>query len=173
MGSLAGAGDVDKFQRRGSNAYDRLRQLQHNVQRGYIGLTSVSLSLVKIGLGTLTLSGVNTYTGATTVNGGTLAVNGSIASSSLTTVNAGGTLGGNGTVGNTTDQWRHAGAGQFDRHADGAGQSGLHGGGELHGRGLAGQRRPHQCHRHGDARRRDGERDLRGRAPMSRSNTPS
>jgi autotransporter-associated beta strand protein len=60
-------------------------------------------SLVKVGTGTLTLSGTgNSYTGATTVNGGTLSVNGSITSSAMTTVNAGGTLGGNGTVGNTT-----------------------------------------------------------------------
>jgi autotransporter-associated beta strand protein len=58
-------------------------------------------SLVKAGTGTLTLSGINTYTGPTTVNAGTLAVNGSIAPSVLTTVNAGGTLGGNGIVGNT------------------------------------------------------------------------
>ncbi|MGB3505129.1 MAG: autotransporter domain-containing protein, partial [Xanthobacteraceae bacterium] len=58
--------------------------------------------LIKVGVGTLTLAGANTYAGPTTVNGGTLSVNGSIASSSLTTVNPGGTLGGNGTVGNTT-----------------------------------------------------------------------
>ena len=56
-------------------------------------------SLVKTGSGTLTLSGINTYTGATTVDAGTLIVNGSIASSVLTTVRAGGTLAGTGTVG--------------------------------------------------------------------------
>ncbi|WP_342731086.1 autotransporter domain-containing protein [Bradyrhizobium sp. B117] len=66
------------------------------------GLSATGGSLVKVGTGTLTLSGVNTYTGATTIDGGTLAVNGSIASSSSLTVNSGGTLGGTGIVGNTT-----------------------------------------------------------------------
>src|SRR5665213_1916501 len=57
-------------------------------------------SLEKVGSGTLTLSGINTYTGTTTVFGGILDVEGSIATSSLTTVNAGGALTGAGTVGN-------------------------------------------------------------------------
>ncbi|WP_061960207.1 autotransporter outer membrane beta-barrel domain-containing protein, partial [Cupriavidus pauculus] len=55
--------------------------------------------LVKIGAGTLTLSGANTYTGATTVNAGTLAVNGSVAGA--VTVNNGATLSGTGKVGST------------------------------------------------------------------------
>jgi len=55
-------------------------------------------SLTKIGTGTQTLSGANTYTGATTINAGTLLVNGSTAAGSVVAVNNGGTLGGTGTV---------------------------------------------------------------------------
>ena len=54
-------------------------------------------SLVKVGTGTLTLSGTNTYTGATIVDAGKLVVNGSLVSA--VTVNTAGTLGGTGAIG--------------------------------------------------------------------------
>ncbi len=52
--------------------------------------------LTKQGLGTLNLTGTNTYTGPTSVTAGTLAVNGGLTSN--VTVGAAGTLGGNGTI---------------------------------------------------------------------------
>ncbi len=57
-------------------------------------------SLVKVGTGTLTLNGINTYTGPTTVVAGILDVNGSIADSAVTLT--GGELKGHGTVGSLT-----------------------------------------------------------------------
>jgi outer membrane autotransporter protein len=61
------------------------------------GCANPSGNLIKIGAGTLTLNGVNTYTGFTEVQSGALFINGSIASF-LTTANAGTILGGNGTI---------------------------------------------------------------------------
>ncbi|WP_447952423.1 autotransporter outer membrane beta-barrel domain-containing protein [Sphingopyxis chilensis] len=56
--------------------------------------------LTKDGLGTLTLTGANSYAGATFVNAGTLLVNGDqSAATGLMTVFAGATLGGTGTIG--------------------------------------------------------------------------
>jgi autotransporter-associated beta strand protein len=59
--------------------------------------------LTKQGLGTLTLSGNNTYNGTTTVSAGTLKVDGALAGAGTVTVGAAGTLMGVGTIkGNTT-----------------------------------------------------------------------
>jgi autotransporter-associated beta strand protein len=64
---------------------------------GIISNSSGSLSLIKVGAGTLTLSGNNACTGNTIVNGGTLVVNGTITSPSVT-VNSPGTLAGGGIL---------------------------------------------------------------------------
>jgi autotransporter-associated beta strand protein len=61
-----------------------------------------NVSLVKVGTGTLTLTGLNTNSGTTTVNGGTLLVNTATSyglGTNTVTVNNGGTLGGTGLVG--------------------------------------------------------------------------
>lgn len=56
--------------------------------------------LIKSDLGTLTLSGANSYAGATRVDGGMLQIDGDqTAAVGLTTVNGGGTLAGGGTIG--------------------------------------------------------------------------
>jgi autotransporter-associated beta strand protein len=55
----------------------------------------------KTGAGTLTLSGVNTYSGPTAINAGQVHLTGSAASSAFT-INSGGTLSGTGTLGALT-----------------------------------------------------------------------
>ena len=75
----------------------------NNLSTTFSGLIEDGLlagALVKIGTGTLTLSGANTYTGGTTVTGGTLLVQaptGSATGSGPVQVNAG-TFGGTGSV---------------------------------------------------------------------------
>jgi autotransporter-associated beta strand protein len=98
VGSIAGAGSYNLGSKQltvGSNNLSTVVSGQIT-DGGLFG--GVGGSLVKIGSGTLVLSGANTYTGPTNVNGGTLEVDGSIAASSSVTVNTGGTLAGTGVV---------------------------------------------------------------------------
>jgi outer membrane autotransporter protein len=89
-GSIEGAGSINL----GANL---LTVGSNNLSTEVSGVISgTGGSLTKIGAGTLTLSGVNTYDGPTNVLGGRLAVNGSITSN--VTVGSAGNLGGSGTI---------------------------------------------------------------------------
>ena len=67
---------------------------------GALGGGAINAAVTKIGSGTLSLGGTNSYTGATSVNDGTLRINGdhSLATGAVT-VASGATLGGTGTLG--------------------------------------------------------------------------
>ncbi len=91
VGSLAGAGDVALILSDLTTGGDGTSTLFSGVISGNGGLT-------KIGAGTFTLSGANSYFGPTNVIGGTLVVNGSVPSS-LVTVADGAELRGNGLLG--------------------------------------------------------------------------
>ena len=69
-----------------------------NLSTSFAGQFQNSINLVKVGTGTLTLSGGSSHTGATTVSAGALLVTGSI-SNSLVTVANGGALSGTGYLG--------------------------------------------------------------------------
>jgi autotransporter-associated beta strand protein len=86
-----------------SNAASQQYRIDTNSQNVTLAsnLTSTGGSFTKIGAGTLTLTGNNSYDGGTTVSEGKLVVNGSI-STSTTIVSSGATLGGSGTVGALT-----------------------------------------------------------------------
>ena len=96
VGSIEGAGDYEL----GAN---ELTVGSNNLSTTVSGgISGTGGSLVKTGLGTLILSGANSYTGPTTINAGRLVVDGSI--TSAVTVATAGTLGGSGTItGNVTN----------------------------------------------------------------------
>jgi outer membrane autotransporter protein len=70
----------------------------NNTSTTFAGAINGDAGLTKVGTGTLTLSGISTYTGATTIGGGTLSVIGQVNLSSGVAINLGGTLNGTGSV---------------------------------------------------------------------------
>ncbi|PKA68272.1 outer membrane autotransporter protein [Pseudomonas baetica] len=91
LGALTGSGDV---QLTGSNT---LTVGSGNVTSTFDGGLSGSGGLIKVGTGTLSLTGINGITGNTAINGGTVDLSGSLASAQVN-VNTGGTLTGTGSA---------------------------------------------------------------------------
>jgi autotransporter-associated beta strand protein len=91
VGSLSGAGSVAN----GSAAWSTLTVGNDNTSTLFAGVISGSNALVKVGGGTLMLSGANTYSGSTFVGGGTLRLSGGanrLPAGGTVTVAAGATL---------------------------------------------------------------------------------
>jgi autotransporter-associated beta strand protein/T5SS/PEP-CTERM-associated repeat protein len=100
MGSIEGAGTILLS---GAELETGSRNTNDTISGPIIDITSYGLGgkLTKVGTGTLTLSGVNTYTGLTTVDAGTVVVNGSNVGGAI--VNSGATLAGTGSLGGTVN----------------------------------------------------------------------
>lgn len=95
IGALSGAGSVIL-----GNVPNRLTIGASNQSSTFAGDFRADGGIIKVGTGTLTLTGTSTNTGNSRVDAGTLRVDGSFAQSPLTV--AGGTLAGSGTVGQTS-----------------------------------------------------------------------
>jgi autotransporter-associated beta strand protein len=105
VGSIEGDGNIFLGKRRLTVGSNNLSTTFAGViQDGnQYGFGDTGGSLIKIGSGTLNLTGANTYTGTTRANGGVLQVDGSITSNVFA---QGGTLAGTGTVhGNVTNRF--------------------------------------------------------------------
>jgi fibronectin-binding autotransporter adhesin len=96
FGGLKGAGGLAL--QNGSSAAVALTVGANNASTTYAGALSGAGSLVKVGSGTTTLGGVNTYAGTTAVNVGTLLVNGQLGGGAVS-VTPEATLGGSGVIG--------------------------------------------------------------------------
>jgi fibronectin-binding autotransporter adhesin len=97
FGALAGNNSAAAFY----DAYAGAPTLQIgalNVDTTFAGQFQTSVNLVKIGSGTLTLTGNSTHTGSTTVSSGSLTITGTFSSSPVTVAN-GGALRGTGFLG--------------------------------------------------------------------------
>jgi autotransporter-associated beta strand protein len=96
LGSISGTGTV-------TTGVDPVLTVgADNSSTTFGGQISGPLDLIKVGTGTLTLSGENTYTGTTTVLGGTLDVTGSLPPDTTLTVGAKGKVTGTATLKNAT-----------------------------------------------------------------------
>jgi autotransporter-associated beta strand protein len=91
IGSLEGDGQVDTFA-----GFNTFSVGSNNMSTTFSGVVGGNGAFAKVGIGTLTLSGANTYYGSTTVTQGKLVLNGSLASTSSVTIQDGATLGGSG-----------------------------------------------------------------------------
>ena len=118
LGSIEGDGNLITY-------YDEPVQIgSNNLTTTFSGVISGSAAIVKLGTGTLTLSGANTYTATTTLNAGALKVGNRIGSATGTgavSVDAG-TLGGRGTITGATTIGTGNGAGAFLEPSVGARQ---------------------------------------------------
>jgi autotransporter-associated beta strand protein len=96
FGSLSGAGSVI------SSTTAVLSTGGNNLSTTFSGTISGPVEVIKVGTGTFTLSGANTYTGQTEVLAGTLQVTGSLSPSTTVTVAAGAKLTGTATLAHVT-----------------------------------------------------------------------
>ncbi|AHF94560.1 hypothetical protein OPIT5_20740 [Opitutaceae bacterium TAV5] len=106
LGALEGAGTLRGGTTGGSGGTGtiNIKIGNRNTDSTFSGVIEdggTSTKLTKVGTGTLTLSGTNTYTGATVVEAGALRVDGSIGAGDVT-VSSGGILTGAGTIGGAT-----------------------------------------------------------------------
>lgn len=108
LGSLAGTGTVTNSSGSGTFTLTVGGLNTSTLFSGVIQNTSQTVAFVKVGTGTLTLSGANTFSGALTVNAGSLKVIGSIGAGGELTVNSPARLSGTGSI--NRDVAVHSGA---------------------------------------------------------------